>query len=180
MVAINDIMPMILWMRYFLTAQGFDVADNILHQDNMSAMKLAENRRKSSGRRARHINICYYFVTDRIASGKLSMTHCPTERMIADFYTKPLQGALFITFRDMILNIGPSPSGIPTKPINVIMKDNKSQECIGNNKKKCEPCKAKEKSLRTYDNNTMGIVSNKYPDLSKRLGALGSMYSNIL
>jgi hypothetical protein len=29
--------------------------------------------------------------------------HCPTERMLADFFTKPLEGNLFREFRDFIL-----------------------------------------------------------------------------
>ena len=31
------------------------------------------------------------------------MVHCPTERMIADYYTKPLQGSLFRKMRDIIM-----------------------------------------------------------------------------
>jgi murein tripeptide amidase MpaA len=31
--------------------------------------------------------------------------------MIADFFTKPLQGALFQKFRDQIMNINPLPNG---------------------------------------------------------------------
>ena len=60
LVGIDDVMPMILWMRYFLEAQGFVVNDNIVYQDNMSTMKLAENGRKSMGKRSRHINIRYF------------------------------------------------------------------------------------------------------------------------
>ena len=45
LISIDDAMPMILWMRYFLEAQGFVVNDNIVYQDNMSTMKLAENGR---------------------------------------------------------------------------------------------------------------------------------------
>ena len=36
------------------------------------------------------------------------MKYCPTEEMIADFFTKPLQGALFYKFRDAILGINAS------------------------------------------------------------------------
>ena len=31
--------------------------------------------------------------------------YCPTEEMIADFFTKPLQGAQFVKFRDAALSI---------------------------------------------------------------------------
>ena len=32
--------------------------------------------------------------------------YCPTESMIADYFTKPLQGALFFKLRDAIMGIG--------------------------------------------------------------------------
>jgi hypothetical protein len=62
-------MPMILWSRYFLLEQGFEVSENILFQDSKSAMLLEKNDRASSSKRTKHINVRYYFVTDRIAKG---------------------------------------------------------------------------------------------------------------
>ncbi len=38
--AVNDLIPQILWTRLFMKAQGFVVRDNILYQDNKSAMLL--------------------------------------------------------------------------------------------------------------------------------------------
>jgi len=40
---------------------------------------------------------------DRFESEKISVVYCPTEEMLADFFTKPLQGSLFQKFRDVIL-----------------------------------------------------------------------------
>ena len=85
-------MPMIIWVKYFLEAQGYTVSNNLLHQDNQSSIKLEQNGKASSGKRTRHIEIRYYFVTDRIAGGDLRVDYCPTENMLADFFTKPLQG----------------------------------------------------------------------------------------
>ena len=61
LVGIDDVMPQILWTRYFLMGQGFNVTDNILYQDNQSTIKLATNGCASSGKRTRHINIRYFF-----------------------------------------------------------------------------------------------------------------------
>jgi len=33
------------------------------------------------------------------------VTYCPTEDMVADFFTKPLQGSAFIRFRNFLLNV---------------------------------------------------------------------------
>ena len=38
------------------------------------------------------------------------MVHCPMERMIADYFTKPLLGSLFTTMRDVIMGIIPYPT----------------------------------------------------------------------
>jgi hypothetical protein len=107
LIGAADVMPKLLWSRYFLDAQGYDVKDNILYQDNQSTIKLERNGRASSGKRTRHINIRYFFIKDRIGSGELRVEYCPTENMLADFFTKPLQGALFRKLRDKIMNIDP-------------------------------------------------------------------------
>ena len=36
------------------------------------------------------------------------MRYCPTEEMIADYFTKPLQGSSFRKMRNSIMNINPS------------------------------------------------------------------------
>ena len=104
-VGVDDLMPQILCTKLFLIAQGFFVTDNVIYQDNESAIKLENNGRASSGKRTRHINIRYYFITDHIANGDIRIQHCPTDKLISDFYTKPLQGQLFRTFRSLILNL---------------------------------------------------------------------------
>lgn len=105
LVAANDFMPQILWTRYFLQAQGYEVSDNVLFQDNQSAMLLETHGRGSSSKRTRHINVRYFFITDRIKGKEISVRHCPAENMVGDFFTKPLQGASFRKFRDIVLNI---------------------------------------------------------------------------
>jgi hypothetical protein len=42
-VAVNNLIPQILWARHFMKAQGFAVSNNILYQDNKSAMLLETN-----------------------------------------------------------------------------------------------------------------------------------------
>ena len=107
LVGVNDIMPQVLWTRYFLEAQGFDISDSIVFQDNQSAILLEKNGRASSSKRTRHINIRYFFVKDRIDAGEVRIEYCPTQHMLADFFTKPLQGTQFRLFRDQIMNITP-------------------------------------------------------------------------
>ncbi len=102
-VAVDDLIPQILWVHLFLKAQGFAVSNNILYQDNKSAMLVETNGRASSSKRTRHIEIRYYYVADRVAKGDLRVVWCPTDEMIADLVTKPLQGKAFVKFRDLLI-----------------------------------------------------------------------------
>jgi hypothetical protein len=85
-------------------------------------MLLAKNGRTSSGRRTRHIDIQYFFVTDRVKHGEIRIEYCPTRDMVADFFTKPLQGSLFQKLRAIISNI-------PGRGHNA--NASTSQECVG-------------------------------------------------
>ena len=76
-----------------------------MFQDNQSAILLENNGKKSSSKRTRHINIRYYFITDRIKNGELEIEYYPTDDMVADYFTKPLQGKKFLQFRKTIMNL---------------------------------------------------------------------------
>jgi len=67
------------------------------------AMQLEMNGRASSSKRTRHIEIRYYYVADRVDKGDLRVVWCPTDEMIADFLTKPLQGKAFVKFWDLLM-----------------------------------------------------------------------------
>ena len=43
---------------------------------------------------------------------EVNIVYCPTEHMVADFFTKPLQGKQFIEFRNKILGIDVNPDFI--------------------------------------------------------------------
>ena len=60
---------------------------------------------KSFGKNSRHIRIKYFFIIDRVKDNELKIIYCPTKEMVADFFTKPLQGVVFINHRNAILGI---------------------------------------------------------------------------
>jgi hypothetical protein len=103
LVGVDDMMSSILWTRYFLKAQGYNVRDNVVFQDNQSSILLEKNGKASSSKRTKHINVRYFFITDRISKGDVRVEWCPTKEMVADFMTKPLQGSIFTKFRDLIM-----------------------------------------------------------------------------
>jgi hypothetical protein len=122
LVGVDNSMALVVWTRNFLQAQGLKVTDNIMYQDNQSAMLLEHNGRSSSGRRTQHIDIHYYFVTDRIKRGDLRVEYCNTDDMIGDF-TKPVQGSKFRKFQTIVLNL-------PSKDKS-INQSTAMQECVG-------------------------------------------------
>ena len=95
LVAVDDGMSLMLWTKLFLEAQGLIVEDNVLHQDNKSAILLEKNGKASSSKRTRHINIRYFFIADQVSKGNLRIVYCPTDQMIADYFTKPTTGTKF-------------------------------------------------------------------------------------
>ena len=64
LVGVDDMMPIIIWTRYFLLEQEYGVVENLILQDNKSSILLERNGKASSGKRTRHINIRYFFITD--------------------------------------------------------------------------------------------------------------------
>ena len=52
---VHDALPQILWMHKLLMAQGHNRVDNVLFQDNKSAILLEENGRKTSSKHMKHI-----------------------------------------------------------------------------------------------------------------------------
>ena len=41
----DNVIPEFLWSRYFIEAQGFEVKDTVMYQDNLSAMLIENNGR---------------------------------------------------------------------------------------------------------------------------------------
>jgi hypothetical protein len=100
---VGHVSVMILWTKLFLEEQGHDINSNILYQDNKSAILLETNSKKSSRKRTRALNIRYFFLTDQVEKGNVTIVYRPTDDMAGIFHTKPLQGEKFSKFRNAIL-----------------------------------------------------------------------------
>jgi hypothetical protein len=103
-VAADEVFGSMIWSKLFLEDQGYPVKENVLFQDNQSALLLKEKGQKSAGKRSRHLNILLFFVKDQKEKGNLSIQYCPTNEMIGDYMTKPLHGKKFVKFRQSIMN----------------------------------------------------------------------------
>ena len=61
--------------------QGYNIADNIVYQDNKITILLAKNGKVSSGKITKHVNIIYFFATDMINMRELIMEYFTSEDM---------------------------------------------------------------------------------------------------
>jgi hypothetical protein len=71
-IGADDFMPAICATRSFMEAQGYQVQDNILFQDNKSTILLKKNGNTLSSKRTKHVNIQYFFIIDRVDKGNVS------------------------------------------------------------------------------------------------------------
>jgi hypothetical protein len=62
-VGADDFMRATCWLRYFMEAQGYQVQDNILFQDNKSAILVEKNGKALSSKHTKHVNIRYFFIS---------------------------------------------------------------------------------------------------------------------
>ena len=51
------------------------------------------------------IEMGYFWVHDLVKRGLVTIQYCPTADMIADYFTKPLQGSIFIKLRDKVMGL---------------------------------------------------------------------------
>ncbi len=65
---------------------------------------MAKHGKISCSRKSRHINIKYFGGIDRVQDGNMKVEHCPTDLMVADYFTKPLQGTKFNISRRIIMD----------------------------------------------------------------------------
>ena len=86
----DDVLAQVVWTRFFLKEQGYEIHDNVIYQDNQSTTKLGNNVRQLSSKRTRHTNIRYYFITGMITKQEASVELYPTLDMIGNYFTKAL------------------------------------------------------------------------------------------
>ena len=65
------------------------------------------NGRNSCTGNSRHINIRYFWVKDRVDNKEVRIEYIPTHLMLADYFTKPLQGEQFRILRAYIMGRRP-------------------------------------------------------------------------
>jgi hypothetical protein len=115
LVGVDDAMNFVKWIQLFVEQQTKSInrdsvltkigCNTVIQQDNTSTIQLENNGKASSTKRTRHINIRYFYVTSKIKAGSIRVIfiYHPTKQMVSDYLTKPLQGSLFRTHRNLIM-----------------------------------------------------------------------------
>lgn len=102
-IAATDVTKEIVHLRHLLQELGVrDDAPIQVHEDNQACI-LMGNGMKSS-RAAKHYEVRLHFLQESIRSNIIKFKYCPTDDMIADCLTKPLDVDKFIAFRDQLLH----------------------------------------------------------------------------
>ena len=65
----------------------------ILHEDNQGKIVLSKNPNNHPC--TKHIYIKYHYVREAVEKKQVQLIYCPTENMIADFFTKGLPKSRF-------------------------------------------------------------------------------------
>jgi hypothetical protein len=103
LVAVSDGATPVINVQNIILSQGLQCEPAIIDQDNQSTLAMLE-KGQATGPTSRHINIRYFWLTDRISTGEVEVRYMETEAMTADALTKPLQGHLFYKHRATLLN----------------------------------------------------------------------------
>ena len=90
-------------VQAFFETQGHPAMPAHIWEDNMSTICLAKTGRSCS-ERSRHIEIRFFWIRDFLTTRQITLEHLHTDKIVADMFTKPLQGSKFKTFRFSCLN----------------------------------------------------------------------------
>lgn len=99
LVGLSDSANQGIFIKNFLLAQGYQMGPVTILQDNQSCMALID-RGRSEAERTRHIQIPYFWVMERVDTGKARVEYLCMEDTYANLLTKPLQGAQFVRERE--------------------------------------------------------------------------------
>jgi hypothetical protein len=104
LIGVSDMVGEVLRIAHLLEELGFKTPPPRLLQDNMSTIALLERGRPASSA-TKHISIKFFFTSDLLKRKELTIEYCPTELMLGDILTKPIQGKQFTYLRDVLLGL---------------------------------------------------------------------------
>jgi len=92
-IAAGSCCAQILWMKNQLVDYGLTISKIPIFCDNTSAIAITENPVQHS--RTKHIDIRYHFIREHVMNGTIELHFVPSEKQLADIFTKPLDESTF-------------------------------------------------------------------------------------
>ncbi len=77
-----------------------DTNSTTILADNQAAIKMGSN--PVNHPRAKHIDTSYHYVRNKVEEGAIKLEYIPTDQMVADGLTKPLESGKFLRFRSVM------------------------------------------------------------------------------
>lgn len=88
------------WLRRVVWLMGEGDKVVTLKEDNQACVAMATGKVLTG--RSKHVDVRKHMVRDYVKRGEVVLEYVPTEEQLADGFTKPLEGAKFVHFREAI------------------------------------------------------------------------------
>ncbi len=90
-----------VWLRRLLKDIHMEqVGSTLILEDNTGAIALSKNAKGHE--RSKHIDIKFHYTREAVSKGIVHVSHCPTDSMLADVFTKGLAKPKFEGFRSSL------------------------------------------------------------------------------
>ena len=90
-----------IWVRNILKELDHPQEEpTVIFVDNKSAIQLAKNPVHHG--RSKHIDTRFHFLRDNVKQKTIELQHCNTTEQVADIFTKPLSGEIFMKLRNLL------------------------------------------------------------------------------
>ena len=103
MISLSDNLKYALRAYDFITGQGYDLGPIKVYQDNQSVLAMLK-RPDAAPDRNKNMKVRRIAMKDLIRENEIEIHYLPTDQMLADVMTKPLQGMKFRSMRYAILH----------------------------------------------------------------------------
>ena len=118
------------------------------------------------------MNVRYFYVTEKVKNKVVHVTHCPTEEMVGDFFTEPLQGSLFNKMHYYIM--GSEEPGYQALPRSVLRDHDatttQKQKFIGIRKHDSEAAKTSHEHMnKDWDSSTRDVSTKNMQGTSTQM-----------
>ena len=99
-VALSAAAQEAIWLQQLLSdLLNKNIRETTILEDNQSAICLAKNQHVHG--KTKHVDIKYHFVRELVEAGRINLSYCPSEDMIADMLTKGLPISQFEKLRQL-------------------------------------------------------------------------------